>query len=56
MANPVSNPKRRVLAAKSEPFPWLLFLILLASIYLFWVLPFQLGTTIPRVEFSDVNS
>jgi hypothetical protein len=52
----VSKPKRRVIAAKSEPFPWLLFLLLLASIYLFWILPVQIGTPVPRVEFSDVNS
>jgi len=28
-------------------------LVLLASLYLFWVLPFQLGEREPQIEFAD---
>jgi hypothetical protein len=38
---------------KPKPrFPWLLFLLLLASIYAFWILPIQLGPRKVNVEFS----
>lgn len=37
------KPKRR--------FPWLLFLLLLVTVYAFWVLPAQLGPRKVQVEF-----
>jgi len=43
----VSKPNRK------ESFPWLLLLGLLGSIYLFWVLPLQIGLSAPKVEFTD---
>jgi len=32
---------------------WIAFILLLASIYVFWVLPYQLGSHPVRVEFSQ---
>ena len=42
------GPRRR------KRFPWILLLLLLASVYAFWILPYyQLGTGKPvKVEFS----
>ncbi len=32
-------------------FPWVVFLLLLASAYAFWILPMQLGVRKVEVEF-----
>lgn len=37
-----------------KPFPWLLLILLLASLYAFWVLPFQLGPRPVEVEFERI--
>lgn len=37
------KPKRR--------FPWVVFLLLIASVYAFWILPHQLGVRKVDVEF-----
>ncbi|MFY9233014.1 MAG: hypothetical protein WAO58_00980 [Fimbriimonadaceae bacterium] len=35
-------------------FPWLLFLLLLGSVYLFWVFPnYQMDLSKVKVEFSN---
>ena len=36
-------------------YPWVLLLLLIASVYVFWVLPIQLGTRPVRVEFAGEN-
>jgi hypothetical protein len=38
-----AKPKRR--------FPWVLFLLLLASVYVFWILPLQIGPRPVHVQF-----
>lgn len=43
MARIYGKPKRR--------FPWVVFLLLLASVYAFWILPIQLGVRKVEVEF-----
>ena len=44
----------RVKAPKRKPkFPWLALIVLIASIYVFWVLPSQLGDKPVDVEFSS---
>ena len=50
-----SRGKPRVKSAgkKSDPFPWVLWLVLLGSIYLFWVLPHQLPKAPVKVEYDD---
>ena len=36
---------------KKPPFPWVLLLLLLGSVYLFWILPVQLGPRPIQVDF-----
>lgn len=36
-----------------EKYPWLLLLLFLASVYIFWILPYQLGPRPVRVEFAE---
>ena len=36
---------------KKPPFPWLLCLVFLGTVYLFWILPLQLGPRPVRVDF-----
>jgi hypothetical protein len=48
VARQFGKPKKR--------FPWLLFLLLLASLYAFWILPYQLGTRKVQVEFVPAGS
>jgi hypothetical protein len=43
----VRRPKKRRSTA------WIAFILLLASIYVFWVLPYQLGSHPVRVEFTQ---
>jgi cell division septal protein FtsQ len=44
-------------AAKAKPrFPWLLLLVLLATVYLFWILPHQLGPRPVQVEFGEPDA
>ena len=43
----MNAPKRKL------KFPWLALLVLLGSLYLFWVLPGQLGSKPVEVEFSS---
>ncbi|HRF59495.1 MAG TPA: hypothetical protein PLH94_06210 [Fimbriimonadaceae bacterium] len=38
--------------ASRKAFPWLPLLILIASLYVFWILPMQLGDRPVRVEFD----
>jgi hypothetical protein len=42
-------------ASPPERFPWLLFLILLGTAYAFWVLPYQMGASHPKVSFKGVD-
>jgi len=53
----VSKPvKRRVLkAAPKEPFPVWPFILLLATLALFWLLPYQLGNPPVKVEFRQAE-
>lgn len=41
-------------APEVKKFPWLLLILLLGSLYVFWVLPFQLGSRPVRVEFEPL--
>ncbi|MBW7929207.1 MAG: hypothetical protein H3C58_14205 [Fimbriimonadaceae bacterium] len=46
--------KRAAPTRKPSPWPFVVpILVLLASLYLFWVLPFQLGEREPQIEFAD---
>jgi hypothetical protein len=38
---------------RKERFPWLLLLLLLGSVYLFWGLPYQLGSRPVQVDFVE---
>jgi hypothetical protein len=38
---------------RKEPFTWVLWLVLLGSIYLFWVLPHQLPKAPVKVDFGE---
>ena len=42
------SPKKR--------FPWLIFILLLISVYAFWILPIQLGPRRVQVEFAEPKS
>ena len=44
--------RRAVKKGPREPFPWLPFLLLVATLGLFWVLPHQLGSPAVRVDFA----
>ena len=37
---------------RKRRFPWILFLLLLATAYLFWGLPYQLGQRPVQVEYQ----
>lgn len=39
-------------APAKRRFPWLPLILLLGSIYLFWILPYQLGDRPVEVEFE----
>jgi hypothetical protein len=41
---------------KKERFPWLLFLALIGTIYLFWILPRQRGPQPVQVEFKSAET
>jgi len=41
----------RIYGKPKRTFPWVLFLLLLGSIYAFWVLPAQQGVRKVEVEF-----
>jgi hypothetical protein len=45
-------------AKKKQPyrFPWILLLLLLATLYLFWIYPFQRGRPPVQVTFEPANS
>ena len=45
--------RRRV---TTRPFPWLLLLVFLATVYIFWVLPRQLGDHPVKVDFDPVGN
>ncbi|MBX3119412.1 MAG: hypothetical protein KF784_10125 [Fimbriimonadaceae bacterium] len=57
MARPIAGPKRR-------KFPWLALVLLLGSVYAFWILPWQLNgqkefvgpQAAPEVKTSYANS
>ncbi|HWD40247.1 MAG TPA: hypothetical protein VG944_15470 [Fimbriimonas sp.] len=49
----MARANRRPQPSKKAGFPWLLFLLFVASVYLFWVLPYQLGTPVPKVKFGN---
>lgn len=38
--------------ARRKPFPWLVLILLLGSVYAFWILPRQLGDRPVEVEFE----
>ena len=40
-----SSPVARLSGKPKRRFPWLMLILLLASVYAFWILPLQLGTT-----------
>ncbi|MGV3618667.1 MAG: hypothetical protein ACO1SV_25370 [Fimbriimonas sp.] len=40
-------------SSSKERFPWVLFLVLLATAYLFWGLPRQQGPRPIKVEFAE---
>jgi hypothetical protein len=51
---PATAEPKSVRKRPSKPrFPWLLFLLLLASVYAFWILPQQLGPRQVHVEFVN---
>ena len=58
---PVSRPEvKAATAAKKKSgyrFPWLLFLLLLATVYFFWIYPFQRGArpVIVKIEASPTT-
>jgi len=41
---------------RQERFPWLVLLALLATVYLFWILPRQLGPQPVKVDFAPSTS
>ena len=45
----------KISSGAQERFPWILFLVFLATIYLFWVLPIQFGSRTVDVEFSKAK-
>jgi hypothetical protein len=51
----MAKGKRKLSTSKSETFPWLPLLLFLASIYIFWVLPRQLGSQPPKVQFESAR-
>ncbi len=51
MAGP--EPVEKVTTPKHRRFPWLLLLLLIGSVYLFWVMPYQRGDRPVQVEFES---
>ena len=48
------DPSHTKRSQKQDPsIPWMPLLLLLISIYLFWILPVQWGDAPVRVEFAD---
>ncbi|HMS56607.1 MAG TPA: hypothetical protein PKA27_14530 [Fimbriimonadaceae bacterium] len=41
----------QIATPKKSKFPWLPLVLLLSSVYLFWILPFQWGEQPVKVEF-----
>lgn len=37
---------------RKAPFPWLLLLLLIATVVLFWVLPYQMGPAPVEVDWE----
>jgi hypothetical protein len=48
----VAKPQGR----RAKRFPWLLLLALLGSIYVFWVLPRQIGPRRVKAEFESAST
>lgn len=48
----VAKPTRKARRRKPRRFPWLLFILLLGSAYVLWVLPYQLGPRRISVDFE----
>lgn len=44
---------RSSISSRKGRFPWLPLLALLGTIYIFWVLPYQLGDRPIEVEFAN---
>ena len=42
-------------AAPREPFPWWPFLLLLATVGLFWLLPRRMGNPPVQVDFAQAE-
>ncbi|HEY0868322.1 MAG TPA: hypothetical protein VGE01_13135 [Fimbriimonas sp.] len=47
----MSRPVQGKRPVRRERFPWLLLLAVLGTIYLFWILPRQIGPKPVQVEF-----
>ncbi len=45
--------KRRTIRARREPFPWILFLAVIGSVYLFWFSPKAKHTKPATIEFKS---
>ena len=55
-ARPAPGVRRRVLkAAPREPFPWWPFLLLLATVGLFWLVPRRMGNPPVEVDFAQAE-
>ncbi|HRK22212.1 MAG TPA: hypothetical protein PLX06_10400 [Fimbriimonadaceae bacterium] len=54
MSAPDPSPARRV--KPKTRFPWVLFVFLLGTVYLFWVLPRQLPDEPIQVEFAGEDT
>jgi hypothetical protein len=46
-------PRYRQFSAPKEKFPWLLFVCVLFVVYLFFLLPRQIGSHPVQVEFTN---
>lgn len=42
-------------AKRRAKFPWLLLLLLMATVYALWILPLQMGPRTVKVEFTGAN-
>lgn len=47
------RPRKRRARPRKRSSAWIALVLLLASIYVFWILPYQTGSRPVRVEFSQ---
>jgi hypothetical protein len=55
VSDPAETPQRAP-RRPSPKFPWVALFVLLVTLYLFWVLPYQVGSPPVKVEFSGKES